>query len=84
MFKKIDYSKLTLQELLIEEASYKKIRKVLIAFTIIGLLVTLFSIYKRDSGFLNAIFPIIMILTLIKNGETMKTIIKEIKTREKY
>ncbi|MEA5405833.1 hypothetical protein VB776_23040 [Arcicella sp. DC2W] len=78
MFEKKDYSKLTLEELLIEEKKIKKNETLsagLIGF-LIGVMV--FGLVKNGFGFLYLAIPIFLIAGIYKNSQIQKQNLKEI------
>jgi hypothetical protein len=83
MLEKKDYSKLTLEELIIEEkAAIKKASTFkIIAGIAVG--VTLYAIFKHSVGFIHTLLPLMSIFILHRNGENLKMIQTEIKKNVK-
>ncbi|MEY4539145.1 MAG: hypothetical protein RLZZ306_902 [Bacteroidota bacterium] len=81
MFEDKDYSKLTLEELIIEEKATKK--KVTTFQVIAGIAVgvTLYAIFKRSVSFIHVALPLVSSFILRKNGENLKMIQKEIQNK---
>lgn len=73
-----DYSKLTLEELMIEEKKIKK--KETIAAVIIGFLVgvMVYGVAKNGFGFLYIFIPLILISGIYKNSQQLKQHLKQI------
>jgi len=73
-----DYSKLTLEELLIEEKKIKKNET--IAAVIIGFLVgvMVYGVAKNGIGFLYIFIPLILIIGIFKNSQKLKHSRKQI------
>lgn len=82
MFENKDYSKLTLEELVIEEKAAKK--KVTAFQVIAGIAVgvTLYAVFKHSIGFIHVLLPLISSFMLIRNGENLKLIQKEIQNNK--
>ncbi len=78
MFEKKDYSKLTLEELLIEEKKIKK--NEILSAGLIGFLigVMVFGVVKNGFGFLYLAIPIFLIVGIFKNSQVQKQNLKEI------
>ena len=78
MFEKKDYSKLTLEELLIEEKKMKKNET--ISALIIGIVfgVMVYGVVKNGIGFLYIFIPLVLIGGIIKNSQNQKHNLKQI------
>lgn len=79
MSDKKDYSKLTNEELLIEEKKTKK--NLMISAAIIGFLLApiIYGIVKGTEGYVYIIVPIILIFGIHKNSKKLKNTLKQIK-----
>ena len=82
MFEKKDYSKLTLEELLVEEKATQKKASAykIIAGVAVG--VTLYAIYRHTNGFIHVLILLLSPFILHRNGENLKKIQAEIKNRD--
>ncbi len=78
MFKKKDYSKLTLEELLIEEKKIKKNELFSAGFIgfLIGIMV--YGLAKNGFGFLYIAIPLFLIFGIYKNSQIQKENLKQI------
>jgi hydrogenase maturation factor len=83
MFDKKDYSKLTLEELLIEEKKIKKnetLSAALVGF-MIGIMV--YGLIKNGFGFLYVVIPVVLIMGIYKNSQIQKENLKQIQIEVK-
>lgn len=78
MFKNTDYSALTIEELKVKESDSKKYQIGYVVFAISAGALTLFSIYKKNTGFIHSVLPLISVLLLSKSGTNLKKIQAEI------
>lgn len=78
MSDKKDYSKLTLEELLIEERKIKN--KEITSAVIIGFLMApmIYGVAKNGIGYVYIIIPLILILGIYKNSQKLKRNLKQI------
>lgn len=78
MSEKKDYSKLTLEELKLEETKLNKTSKTIGIIAALSCGVTLYAIFKGNVGFIHWALPLGCGLYLGKMNENMKAIKKEI------
>jgi hypothetical protein len=80
MFDKNDYSKLTLQELLIEEKKIKKNET--LSAGLIGLMIGImvYGFIRNGFGFLYLAIPVFLIWGIYKNSQIQKQNLKQIQT----
>ncbi len=78
MSDKKDYSKLTLEELLVEERKAKK--NAVFSAGLIGFMVgiMIYGIVKNGFGFLYIAIPLFLIFVIYKNSKTQKQNLKQI------
>jgi uncharacterized membrane protein YoaK (UPF0700 family) len=76
----MDYSHLTLEELLIEEKKIKK--KETISAVIIGFLagVMIYGVVSQGFGFLYIFIPLILIFAVYRNSQKLKKELKKIRS----
>ncbi len=79
MFEKKDYSKLTLEELLIAEKKIKKNEVFSAGFIgfLIGVIV--YGVAKNGFGFLYIFIPLLLIVGIAKNSQNLKQNLKQIR-----
>jgi hypothetical protein len=80
MFDKKDYSKLTLEELLIEEKKIKKNETISAGFIGFCVGVMVFGLVKNGFGFIYVAIPLFLVAGIYKNSKIQKQNLKEIQS----
>ncbi|MEA5458647.1 hypothetical protein VB796_06345 [Arcicella sp. LKC2W] len=80
MLDKKDYSKLTLEELLLEEKKVKQNEILSAGFIGFCVGVMIFGLVKNGFGFLYIVIPLVLISAFYKNSQVQKQKLKEIQS----
>ncbi len=81
MFDKKDYSKLTLEELIIEEQKTKQKSSHLLVIAGIAVCITLYAIFKHSANFIHTLLPLMSAYIIHRNTENLKKNQAEIKSK---
>ena len=81
MFEIKDYSKMSLEELNLEERKLTNLNKVILLFTAILIGAVIYAIYKKSNGFMSVVIPFACAYFLTKNSNKIEEVKNEIKSR---
>lgn len=82
MFDTKDYSQLTLQALMVEEAKNKKQKQQVNIVAGLAVGITLFAVFNKSVGFIHVMLPFMGAFLMHKNGEDLKLIQAAIQNKQ--